>query len=809
MELYTDIIGKNNSNGRVSLLDHTKEVLNMAMCIADGYFNECKPDLLTLAVILHDIGKCSTKFQKHIKSGKEMGVDNLELYRDKYHKHNIISWAFAYSCVGGMRRKEYRPVYTSVLYHHVVACDDQEKTTALKVITDLIANDREAYDKMCSFYKDMLGYADRTFGLTMSSEVNLSLIDGVDNFNGEHTKLSDIPLHPEVSDPTKYTNHNETGMDDYSNTQLIRSLLVYCDREVSSDRHDNLRILSNDTDYIRSIFEKHITTENFEPDYAVYEQDRLRVQTEIVDDIIRVDSNINVIPASAGFGKTLTGLIWFLKTGRKTLWVLPRNIIGSGTYKSVVDEISKMGIGDKVKVALFHTGKVQACNYTTCDECRIEDCNITVINIDGFLSYHSKNNLSTLLIDHYSKNVIIDEYHEMVDDAPLFSAYTNMLYTRMHRSSAKTLLLSATAVNLNPLLLGSEILSRRLPQYIHGGDVKVNIKVIDKSDFDINTVPDNSFVVAMTIPEAQEYARLSNKEYILIHSMYTKEDRKAKEEMLYTIYGKNAACGELKPMVIATSILGVGLDLSAKNLFDSPISPEDTIQRCCGRTSRFAEYGEVDYYVIVGKNGEHKRHINSVYDYELHKRWIAKLTEYNGKQITKYELYDIYNKFYDANRELYEEYLCRKYSNSSCALSGITLKPGNTPCETDEVFLPKGATYRNGKNRSDGVSGTVFVTVKTENGYMDPIAVEGYVFDGRGGIGVEDSSPSNNSARYDFLLKAIGKEGKKTLKHVYGINGPNYASVEKCARLAFSNKTPLLLCDFRYGKEYGLEFVGS
>ena len=323
MEQYSGIIAKNGPGGPVTLEDHTKQVLNMAMRIADRNFILPSLDMVALAAILHDIGKCPASFQKYIRSGKAVDTDGLAKY--KWHRHNTVSWAFAYSCITGMKKKRLWPVHTSVLYHHVVW--DGPNTVALDVVRNLIATEPEAYGKMCGFYRDMLLYADRTFGLSLSDSRDFSLIEDQGDFNGETAALSMMPLHPRTDQPLDL-NARYNAMEDYSMASLIRSLLVYCDREVSSGRHDNQRILANDTDYIDGIFRKHISTERFEPDYSGYDQSRLAAQDEIVEDIIGRGSKVNVIPASAGFGKTLTGLIWFLKNGRKALWVVPRNIIG-------------------------------------------------------------------------------------------------------------------------------------------------------------------------------------------------------------------------------------------------------------------------------------------------------------------------------------------------------------------------------------------------------------------------------------------------------------------------------------------------
>jgi hypothetical protein len=80
-------------------------------------------------------------------------------------------------------------------------------------------------------------------------------------------------------------------------------------------------------------------------------------QLEIVDNIQRTTQ----INAPAGFGKTLLGLLWNFRRGRKLIWVCPRNIVAESVYKSINEELDNFGI-DFLSTELYLSGEVQQSN---------------------------------------------------------------------------------------------------------------------------------------------------------------------------------------------------------------------------------------------------------------------------------------------------------------------------------------------------------------------------------------------------------------------------------------------------------------
>lgn len=105
------LLAKSKLNGELSLIEHTKGVINIAYYALNYFFK--KSNLLNdnivnysklekgiiSAAALHDIGKCCEIFQTYIKNpasckelyckGKDESLEPLII------NHNILSWAFA------------------------------------------------------------------------------------------------------------------------------------------------------------------------------------------------------------------------------------------------------------------------------------------------------------------------------------------------------------------------------------------------------------------------------------------------------------------------------------------------------------------------------------------------------------------------------------------------------------------------------------------------------------------------------------------------------------------------------------------
>jgi len=133
------LLAKSKMNGELSLIEHTKGVINIAYYTLNCFFNQSYEwdtikmsyDKLEKGIIsaaaLHDIGKCCNYFQEYIKDpsskkkkkefykGTDDGVEGLKTNGDI--SHNILSWAFALTNTEWNKEQW---ILSAILYHHVV-----------------------------------------------------------------------------------------------------------------------------------------------------------------------------------------------------------------------------------------------------------------------------------------------------------------------------------------------------------------------------------------------------------------------------------------------------------------------------------------------------------------------------------------------------------------------------------------------------------------------------------------------------------------------------------------------------------------
>jgi len=809
---------KINGETKISLIDHTKMVINLAVETARKNLKETNNDLLSkiaIAAALHDIGKCSKDFQEYIiNKNSGINAEGIEIYPLKkncrFYRHNSISWAFASSFVGSLSTTKYRPIRSAILYHHTVIDDFSLKSS--DIIGDLLVSDNECIESMKSIYNECLSYIDEKFGFGVSTNKdfclnNVSDIDEVTPikietelvYNEPDNSLNNFLLNPLKN--SSYQGSLQKYQDKSWEFAIIRALIVYADRAISSMVFDNERILNLDCDYIKSIFTNHlISSYNKKCDLGHYDESRLQEQRGIVNKIKDSKHNICDVGASAGFGKTLVGLLYHFEIGRKVMWVVPRTIIAEGTYCSIVSELETMGMNDEVKVCLMYGNDIQKCNFNDGPNIplnSVSKCDIVVSVIDTFLSRYSRNELSTFLLDCYFSDIIFDEYHEFFCGEPIFGAFINMLYARNKYTNAKTLLLSASGFNgIIEKFCGK---TEYIPSKVYGGDTKVHINVQRIQTPESLEIKNdcNCFAIAPTVDLAQNLFTAHKKngcDFILEHARFSIEDRDNNESLIYKLYGKHSTFeSKDKKTVIGTPIIGTGLDISSMSIIHYTPTPESTVQICCGRSSRFNEYDEVNYTVVLYSNRKYNRFLNRIYNNELRSKWCDRLASMDGTKITKSELYNERNEFNKKNEKQLLLFISKLYKTSIEELYNIRYKGGSSFVNEDYECLSKEVSYR-------GSSNNIYVTAKIGGEYMKPIVCDSYILD-------EESNGIESKERYNFMISnntGFNFPTDKELKYVYGIKKWGDATIEKCVGLANRSDRPFLLQGYSYSKELGL-----
>jgi len=315
---------------RIPLIKHSKAVSILSEFIFDKISDKTKfvdydkiKSILINTALLHDIGKCTSQFQQYIADIST----NIDYTKIIY--HNEIGWAFLSSIYSN--NKSDKLLLDSIYWHHAKKEHDNfYKNSSIKILEKISKTD---LDIMIDFYNHILN-------------VNIDYLD-VNDFS-ENSIPVFFKTQPTLNDAFK----NEYPI-------LIRSILISSDQIISSLNIDEINIilsdkLNNKFDYCDNITtnQKHIITNIIKPES--YNELRFNEQLNIVKNID--DNCIIQLNAPAGFGKTLLGTMWSLKSRKKLLWICPRNVVVESVYDSVLNELVALGI-DNISIELYLHGE--------------------------------------------------------------------------------------------------------------------------------------------------------------------------------------------------------------------------------------------------------------------------------------------------------------------------------------------------------------------------------------------------------------------------------------------------------------------
>jgi len=793
--MNNNILAKSKVNGEIRLTEHSIAVINVSAYLfkkiikKEINFNDFRNEdidkfyqELILTAALHDIGKCSKKFQEKLNNFNltEDGnyIPKTKKETKQFIPHNVSGWAYLeYYC-----KNISDTIKNNILYHHTVD-PVFGKMTVLDIISDDdMANSKDTYD---SFYNFIIRYCNDKYGLNC----NIGIKGDYDNAD---KMIDTVPLYRQIkaNSPLFYT-----MMDNASKYLIIRAIIVFADRFVSG-HYDKIVSMCNDDN---SFFDEEIkgkiinsskkwidNVNELKNEFgnSVYDVERLAEQNRLLEDIERHPNNI--VSASAGFGKTLVGLRWILRNKKKAIWVVPRNVIADGTYRSICNERDKIGYTENnLSVGLLIAGQWVKGSI---------DSDIIVTNIDNFLSMMIKNCMVDDLIKEIGCNIIFDEYHEFLSDQELFAGFVELVYTRCKFTNSKTLLLSATPLRFDKVFFNDGGININfLKAKSYNGDMKVKVNFLNIANTNhLLSVKQDSFVICNTVKQSQELFRLlGNNNDILIHSRFPSARRNKIEDNIYSYHGKNSNVDK-RNCVIGTNIIGVGLDISAKNIYDFVITPENTIQRGCGRGGRFGEKeynNEIIYNVcnLIDERGN-RLLINSQINSSLHEKWLKVLKSLDGMMVTKDELYTLYDRFYIENKkeviQLWKHFL----DESSSKL--MNLRPYKSFTKDKDGTKKKLSDKQS--YRGDGCS--IYVVVQDSNGtYSKPIIIN-----------------RNYLCKEEFSLKSLKNKKKyferciKLKDNKYKAKNTSLVDREEMFRQALNEDTPLLLEFSTYDDIYGL-----
>lgn len=639
--------------------------------------NEDIKAMVSQACLLHDIGKATDDFQNYLQTG-----DTSKKFERSPIYHHEVGWAVLKSIEKQIKidTKRFNSLLSAIYWHHPRRERyNKGETVYNSDISDILKNitDKD-YEQIIHLYNKLMG----------------------DNVKVENSRdeFYDTPPPPYYSSKTPHWGIN-------ANLSIVNSTLALADAIVSGYSGKSIELLNNKELCNRLIDKEILRTGNNEytiPEY--YDMDRFNKQVEYVNDSL--SRTTSILKAPAGFGKTIMGILSILKQDRVTMWVCPRNVVAENVYDTIIEELNVLKVD--MSVELYLTG--ERVKGTNANPDMTSD--IIVTNIDNFLApyYSGRNRNKAYLL--YHANVIFDEFHELIKDEPLFSAFINIMNARNSVTKSNTLLLSATNTIVDykwgSKISPSNILPNINNHYSAVHDEKYRIKYVDNIDFDI---PDNTLVLFNAIKSAQNYYvdNIKRSEGLLLyHSKYEEVDKDKVKNEIFGMYGKNATNKKIN--VISTPIMKASLDLSFDNLVISNCEPEGFIQSI-GRVNRWGKYkGVSEIYLYKPQRGDGRLTsengaIGVNYTLELTNKWYEFLQKNtpNGSLFTLDELYVIYNKFNLEYNDDLRWLIDNKYEESNNKLGDIY--PKRSGYETKKE---KSKHFRIGTQSMRGGAGNLF-----------------------------------------------------------------------------------------------------
>lgn len=624
-----------NSQGQ-SLMNHSLAVANLASAMAEyaGVSNENYIlDKVYTSALLHDVGKSIKYIQKHLVSVYDacnsfiISDDINDNFSIEKPLHNEVGWAYL------SRKIEDRHILNAVYWHHAQRTNNKVNYDNVDKIFSCLGEEMNEID---NFWNELSKY--------IPNSIRRGYID-------EEIEVADL-----------FKKDDECRRLNNAEFMFIRGCVISSDRHISS-LDKNIENFVNDINYCKSVVED-MSKANIKGEITIpkeYELERFLEQKSVVESV--GDNKSVIVKAPAGYGKTMIGLLWAKKRNKKIIWICPRNAVVRSVYDSILKEINILKI--ECSVEMYVTGERKETNVK--DDRKEFDSDIIVTNIDAILSPMVNNRVAGRLFTVYGCDIVLDEFHECVSDAPIFAAFiTYMRIRHCLLNNVRTLLLSATPSYLNFLWELNGVKTLFLPNenehYKPQHDFDYKINFIDKFP---TKAEKGSLLVCNSVKNSQDnYYKDYN---YIIHHNFTDKDRELKENEIKKAFSKNGNGVVNGESVSAALVVQAAMDISFRELFDSICSPDSTGQRI-GRINRWGtlqQYIPTINFLNSIDNKSEKRTVDMIYDIDLRNKWLDFLkSELQGKEFMNLEFfYKIYNKFYIIYREDYKKFVKEKYKN--------------------------------------------------------------------------------------------------------------------------------------------------
>jgi CRISPR-associated endonuclease Cas3-HD len=729
-------------------------------------------DILEVLGWSHDLGKATEHFQKALGNAHSSGEEITDSERPFHHE---ISWAYIADRFDTTNPNKL--LLNAIYWHHArpVAPNGDFFQSKDAILSKITPKERHALDAFASGF------------------------DWSKGFRVDSPPCGDIPV------PDLFAQDGGGNNDENALLHFLRSLLIAADRLVSSLSPEEFDALAADPSRATALVELSCPVTDFgSPGTpAGYETERFERQMEIAR-LASVPKTVSV-RAPAGFGKTMLGLLWAATLRQPVIWVAPRNIVAEAVYLNACKELDALGL--KASIELYLTGERQAVRGDAPEF----GSDIIVTNIDSVLNPMVENRTAGRLFRILGSAMILDEFHELVGDSPLFAAFITLMRAR-HRlcgSEVKTLLLSATpnAASCAWDAEGNETIHLPGPDShyppAHSGKYRVYWEDAEEPA----ALRNGRLSIFNAVARSQE--AFGSGEYVcLAHSKFTPADRRGIFEAILRDFGKGGTGVAEGKNVAAALVIQAAMDVSFLHLDERICSPDFTLQRI-GRIDRWGHFQSLTPSIRLGvdpsKNDQAAARM--LYNTALREKWIAALREAfpAPRSVGLDELYEIYNAFHTTNRAEIRDHILAGYKDGIQALTEYgPVKPRNPSPEPDEDESTRGRSKRSLRNPI--ASWFFSVRRKADGAWLGPeeLMDEGIELRARFDKGPHEKGLLDSSRMLKFL-KDLHVAGFPRFRRYLKGKRAFPDSTKKWFTLARNPETPLPDFTRTYDPQYGLQ----
>ena len=538
------LIAKNNNGFTVSLLDHSKHVMEAMDKIKQ--LVDIDADLLKLGAAMHDIGKAHPLFQKYIcseeKNGKIM----------KGYRHEIGSILF----ISLSQHKD--ELIEMIVGHHKSILEDFQNFTG-KGIIDLSEGGRyDKYGGMEEFYTQ----------------------------DWEEWSIKAMEILKELGIETKPISKEEA-------IDNLHYAIDYCNVLIKEKRWSSLKGILVAADHFASALNHKVYKTNVlqVPNLSKYDRPHSKYPLSLIS--ANSEKRHTLVTASCGAGKTD---FLFRRCKGRVFYTLPFQSSINSMYDRVKDFLKEQNLNIQI---LHSTSYLNESSYLQ----KQIGASIKILtpfqlcNILGGCKGFEK-----MVLDLRGQDIILDEIHTYNYKAQAIVLklveVLVMLDCKIHIGTATmpTILynrLKEILVDVEEVRLSNTQLDDFDKHIVHKiNDFNESLPRIEKAIKDKEKV----LIVCNTVKAAQKmfsFVKDFKVKTMLIHSRFKRKDRALKESLLMELNESKECC-----IVVSTQVVEVSLDINF-DLMVTECSPIDSLIQRFGRINRQRDNNSLkDVYVI-------------------------------------------------------------------------------------------------------------------------------------------------------------------------------------------------------------------